>query len=343
MGVMTITGVVPKETLGITTPHEHALIDIRNQYPGDTTRGSLGFDGKVSPEYYALLREDPYALRDNLVLGDEECALRELGLFAKAGGRTFVDVTLREIGRDVRFLQRLAAQTGMHVVAATGHYTGDAHPAYVKEQTADQLADEMVRELTVGIDGTAVKAGIIGEIGTSFTITDEEWRVLKAAAIAHKATGAPIMVHLCPWVSHGLAVLDLLETEGVSLNRVCLCHTDILLDEAYMQRVRDRGAYLEFDNFGKEFPNGTAYGRFPTDEERLTVLYHLIDEGYLSKLLVSCDVCLKTLLASHDGGGYAYVLCNIAERIRKTRPDAQAILDAVLIHNPAAYLDNPCL
>ena len=65
MGVMTVKGIVSKDALGITTPHEHALIDIRNQYPGDRTPGSLGWDGAVAPEYYDLLMSDPYALRDN--------------------------------------------------------------------------------------------------------------------------------------------------------------------------------------------------------------------------------------------------------------------------------------
>ena len=67
MGIMTVKGVISKEALGVTTPHEHALIDIRNQYPGDKTSGSLGFDGKVSKKHYDLLMSDPYALRDKAV------------------------------------------------------------------------------------------------------------------------------------------------------------------------------------------------------------------------------------------------------------------------------------
>ena len=68
MGVMTVNGVIRKEELGVTVPHEHALIDISNQYPGDKTPGTLGWDGKVSKEHYDLLMADPYALRDNLIL-----------------------------------------------------------------------------------------------------------------------------------------------------------------------------------------------------------------------------------------------------------------------------------
>lgn len=343
MGIMTVNGVISSRDLGVTTPHEHALIDISNQYPGDRTPGSLGWDGKVAPPYYDALLRDPYAMRDNLMLNDHDLAVSEVSRFAKAGGKTFVDVTIEGIGRDVKFLRRLAEKTGLNVVTCCGYYTYDAHPAYLKGMTVEQIAARMVSELTVGIDGTDVKAGIIGEIGTSTVIDDEEIRVLQAAAIAHKETGAPVMVHLSPWAKHGLFVLDLLEKAGADPARVCLCHTDILLDTADMKKIMDRGAYLEFDNFGKEFPTPTAYGRFPTDEERMRVFYKLVDEGYLDRMLVSCDICLKNLLAAHGGPGYAHFLTKIADMIRRDRGDAEAILHAVLVENPAKYLDNPRL
>lgn len=339
MGIMTVNGVIAKESLGITTPHEHALIDIRNQYPGH----AAGMHEKVTPEHYALLMSDPYALRDNLVMEDKALAIREVKQFAQSGGQTFVDVTLKEIGRDPVFLQQLAAETGLQVVAACGAYTADAHLAKIATMTAEELAEEMVAELTTGIDGTSVKAGIIGEIGTSQQLHADEIKVLEAAAIAHRATGAPVMVHLCPWAKHGATVIDILEKGGVSAGHICLCHTDVLLDLADMENLLNRGVYLEFDNFGKEFTSGSAYGRFPSDAERLAVLYALIDKGYQKQLLASCDVCLKNLLTAYHGPGYAHVLTSIADRIRKDRADAQQILQALLIDNPAEYLDNPRL
>ena len=340
---MTVNGVVRKENLGITTPHEHALIDISIQYPGDRTPGCVGWDAKVSPQYYDALMADCYMLRDNLILEDHDLAIEEISLFAKAGGKTFVDVTLGEIGRDVNFLKRLAAETGMHVVTCCGHYTYDAHPGQLKNMTVEEIADEMVKELTEGIDGTDIKAGIIGEIGTSTEIHPEEIRVLKASAIAHKKTGAPIMVHLSPWAQHGLFVLDLLEQEGVKPEHIAICHTDILLDTEDMKKIMDRGAYLEFDNFGKEFPIPCAYGRFPTDPERMEVFYELIDAGYAEHLLVSCDICLKNLLVTHKGPGYAHFVTKIADMIRAKYPNAEEVLETVLIRNPANYLNNPRL
>jgi len=343
MSIMTVNGIISKESLGITTPHEHALIDITNQYPGDTTPGSEGIAGKVSSKYYDRLLADPYALRDNLILDDHRTAIEEVAVFARAGGRSFVDVTLPKIGRDVEFLQRLAKETGLNVIAATGFYTADAHPAEVASMSVEEVAAVMIKELNEGIDGSGVRAGIIGEIGTSQQIHPEELKVLKASAIAHRATGAPVIVHLNPWAKHGAEVIDILEADGVAPEKICLCHMDILLDLEDMRRVLDKGAFLEFDNFGKEFTSGSSYGRFPSDGERMEILYQLISEGYTRQLLLSCDICLKNLLLMHNGPGYGHVLTKIRPMIRQKYGNADEILHTLLVENPARYLDNPRL
>ena len=211
----------------------------------------------------------------------------------------------------------------MNVVTCCGYYTHDAHPDWLKTKSAEQIAEVLVKELTEGIDGTGIKAGIIGEIGTSTEIHPEEIRVLKASAIAHKKTGAPIMVHLSPWAQHGLFVIDLLEREGVSPENIAICHTDILLGVEDMKKIMNRGVYLEFDNFGKEYPIPCAYGRFPTDAERMEVFYQLIDAGYTDRILVSCDICLKKLLAAHEGPGYAHFVTKIADMIREKYENAE--------------------
>ena len=343
MGIMTVNGVIGKADLGVTTPHEHALIDISNQYPGERSPNNPGWTEKVGRKHYELLMKDPYALCDNLRLDDKDTAVAEVKRFADAGGKTFVDVTTPCIGRDVKFLKRLADETGLNVVAACGFYTADAHQKRVAAMSADMIADEFTRELDEGIDGTGIRAGIIGEIGTSQTLFDEEIKVLRAAAVAHGRTGAPVMVHLNPWAKHALKVIDILEAGGVAPERICLCHLDVLLDLADMRAVLKRGAYVEFDNFGKEFTSGSAYGRFPSDAERLEILYRLVDDGFLPRLLASCDVCLKNLLTIHGGPGYAHVVGKMAGLIREARSDADALLKALLVDNPANYLDNPKL
>ena len=53
----------------------------------------------------------------------------------------------------------------------------------------------MVKELTEGMEGTGVRATVIGEIGTSKDITETEAKVFRAASRAHAETGG---THLHP-------------------------------------------------------------------------------------------------------------------------------------------------
>lgn len=335
MGVMTIGGIVHSSELGITAPHEHALIDISAQY----TKGmdSNGYTEKVTMERLPELLYDPYALRDNLLLDDFEIAISEIGLFAAAGGRTFVDVTPPGIGRNIGFLKQLSKRTGLHVICATGFYTSDTVPHSFICKTEEELADHMTLELNSGIEGSGVCAGII-KIAVSAKITAFEKRALSAAASTSIKTGAPLMVHLNPWIGAGNEVLDILERQGLEAEKVALCHADVMLDIDYMKSLLDRGAYVEFDNFGKEFRIPAR--SFPTDRERLSVLYQLVDHGYLNKLLVSCDVCLKNLYTINGGGGYAHILKTIAAIIREERFDFDKIINALLISNNARYFEN---
>jgi len=343
MAVMTVNGAIPCSSLGITSPHEHAYIDIRNQYKESDVFRSSGHDIKVNADLLPHLMVNPYCVRDNLVLDDENQCVFEMGLAAAAGLKTFVDATPCHIGRDPLILKRLSERTGLNIVAGCGYYTSDTHPECVRTFNEHALADNIINEIHNGIDDTGIKPGIIGEIGTSRDIGPDESKVLRAAAAANRATGAPVMVHLYPWGRSGLDVLDILEESGTDLERVCLCHTDVALDLPYMLKLLERGAFLEFDNFGKEFKSDAAYGNFPTDDERLGILYKLVDAGFGKMLLASCDICLKVLYKTNGGVGYAHLLTTIAAKIREQREDAEQILFDLLSANPARYLDNPML
>ena len=51
------------------------------------------------------------------------------------------------------------------------------------------MAENMVREIEVGIGGCGVRCGVIGEIGCSYPLMDVEKRALQAAASAQTKTG----------------------------------------------------------------------------------------------------------------------------------------------------------
>ena len=163
-------------------------------------------------------------------------------------------------------------------------------------RTTNQIADEMVRDIEVGVDGTGIRAGIIGEIGTDlYHVSPAEERVFRAAARAHKRTGLTITTHAVR-SPVGLDQLDILEEEGVDPRRIVIGHCDFYPHMDYHEAVARRGAYVEFDSIGRGFIEWEI-------QRRLEWIKNLIDKGYLRQILLSHDVCLKSHLRAFGGQG----------------------------------------
>jgi len=170
-----------------------------------------------------------------------------------------------------------------------------------------------------------------------------EKKVLVAAAAAHRQTGAGVIVHTYPWGKEGLKALQILKDGGVPPRKVSINHVDVDIDPAYCAQIARAGALFEFDDFGKEFFidrrfRGFAGGVFARDIERVKALKRLIDEGHLHQILVSCDVCLKTLLHRYGGWGYDHILTHIIPMMLDEGITPQQI-DVILKDNPRNFLD----
>lgn len=330
---ITVAGPIHADEMGITLPHEHLLIDLRNQFTefADPERQRISRQ-PLSSTNIAAVRDNPYAIRDNLLLDDIDLAADEIRPFLACGGKTIVDCTSVGIGRSPRHLAEIAARTGVHIIVGCGYYTHDTHPPAMNEWSAEHMARALINELTVGIDGTTIRAGVIGEIGVSDPIHPNERKVLIASALAFQETSAPIQVHIDPWGQTGIDAADLLLHHGVDPGKIAICHADILLDRSYMRSLLERGVFVEFDNFGKEFHIDGAR-RFATDAERIDALRSLIDEGFASQILVTNDVCLKSMLHRYGGRGYDHLLTHIAPKMLAHKIDLQTIV-LWLIANP---------
>lgn len=346
MSVQTVMGKIEKEDLGIVTPHEHIFLDLTSFFEEHPVRGCPNpSEDKVTMERLGVLRRDPYALKDNLILDDFDLQTKEIAAFRAAGGSTVVDATMDGIGRDVRKLQAVSQKTGLNIVVGTGFYVGETHPAQLADMSEDEIAAIMLRELKEGIQGTDIRAGFIGEIGISEIFDDKERKVLRAAAIAQKETGVGLEVHINPWTTNGLEASDILLERGVDPQKICICHSDVEDDKAYIDELLNRGLFIEFDNFGKEYfvdadVRRSGYGCFVSDLERVRLLKTLIDEGRLHQLLLSCDLCLKNLLTAYGGWGYDHVLTNIVPMMKEVGITEREI-DVMLRDNPARFFDVP--
>ena len=309
--INTVNGAVPIESLGVTSPHEHIFIDMRSCVDVTGNEPDIfyrPFTAKDRAEIWA----DPYAILDNALQSDIEDAVYELTCFRQMGGQTMIDCTPDEIGRDVHKLKEVSVRTGTNIILGCGHYYDKAHFPYVKNASVDALAGEMYRDLTSGIQGTDIKAGIIGEIGTSAVITDTEKKVLKAAGIVSAETGVPIHIHTDLYTENGYDIVRLLTGEGVSPEKICIDHVDVWLRPEYIRSLLRMGTYVEFDNFGKEF-HVSRKRRFAYDLERIMLLKTLIDEGLGSHILISNDICLKSMWKTYGGLGYAHILRGVRE------------------------------
>ncbi|MCF1450548.1 phosphotriesterase-related protein [Agrobacterium vitis] len=325
--VMTVAGPISVDQMGVTLMHEHILNDCRCWWhqPKTPERQYLA-EGFVCMEILGELRQDPFVNKHNITLDDEPLAITELMDFAKAGGKTVVEPTCQGIGRNPLALRRIAKSSGLNIVMGAGYYLASSHPAKVAEMTVEAIADEIVHEALVGVDGTDVKIGLIGEIGVSSDFTAEEEKSLRAAAQAQLRTGLPLMVHLPGWYRLGHKVLDIAAEEGADLRHTVLCHMNPSHDDlTYQDELASRGAFIEYDMIGMDFFYADQQVQCPSDEDAARAIVKLVEMGHLDRILLSHDVFLKMMLSRYGGNGYAYILRHFLPRLQRHGLGADAL------------------
>jgi len=335
--IVTVLGEIPAVQLGPVLMHEHLLADVGVAYAPSPEPGPA--PSRVTIDNLGWLRWNANSMRDNLVLDELDIAIQELQSFAAAEGSGVVEVSMHmRLGSPVD-MQRISRRTGVHIMLGCGWYVHASHPAYVAQESEDELAARLIQELEHGVDGSDVRATVIGEIGTSATITNRELRCLRASGTAAALTGAAIIVHLDPQAQNALEVVEVLTSRGVAVERIVLGHMDLQDDLGYLRQAADSGANLSFDTFGTECHwNGLWQLRDPTDEERIQRLVHLLEAGFEGRLVLSHDVFLKTLLRRYGGLGYDHLLRRIVPHLQARYGVSQETTRKLLCDNPRRLL-----
>lgn len=338
--IQTVTGPVKKEDMGLTLPHEHLFNDLSTVVDEPFYDFShVLVDKKVTADIQWGLKHDPYCCCDNMDTKPIEDVIYEVNNFKELGGRTLVDATgSKAIGRDVRQLREVSIKTGINVVASSG--------LYIEKFEGDRLVNDIEAmakiiddELNIGIDGTDIRAGMIGEIGVSPYFTDGEKNSLRAASLAQIANDHVSMnIHMPGWQRRGDEVLDILIKEmGVNPAKISLAHSDPSgKDFDYQRRMLDRGVWLEFDMIGLDisFPKE---GIAPTVTETVDAVFKLIEMGYEKQIVLSHDVFLKQMWAKNGGNGWGFVP-NVFLSLLSKRGVDKRIIDRLCIDNPANLL-----
>ena len=336
--IQTVLGAVAPDAIGITLPHEHLLIDFKVMFAEPAAAADKARAREpVSLANLGWVRQNFNANLDNLRLLDEQVAQDEILLFKEAGGRTVIDPTPTTIGRDPRALARIARATGLNVVMGAGYYVAASHPPDMDRRTVDELAREMIADITTGVGDTGIRAGLIGEIGTTYPWTDNEQKVLRAAVIAQRETGAPLMVHPGRHPAMPMELAKFVQKEGGDLRRTIMCHIcRTIADVRAVIDLAQTGIWLEYDLFGMEnsfYPYNPSFD-MPNDGGRMAHVLALVGAGHRDQILLSHDIAYKTSLVKYGGYGYHHLLVNVVPRLRAKGLD-DAGLTRLLVENPA--------
>jgi phosphotriesterase-related protein len=300
--IMTVTGPIEPQDLGVTYAHEHLL----------------GGPPKWSVDY----------ADSDFAMTSVESAAAELALFKQAGGQAMVEMSPSDYNRQPLKLRELSESTGVHIIMTTGLHKDAYSGRITAEHSAVELAEMFTRDLRLGAGKSDVRAGLIKGATSLNIITEGEEKVFRAAAQAHLSTGAPISTHTQAGTM-GLQQIALLKECGVDPSRVAIGHVDRLLDYDYHKAMLDTGASLIYDHLSKE--------KYAPDSERIALLKRFISEGYGGQLMLSGDFGRNSYFTSNDGGpGFTYILWRFVPWLLTEGVPSEAVR-ALLVDNPARF------
>jgi predicted metal-dependent phosphotriesterase family hydrolase len=298
--VQGVAGPIAARDLGITQCHEHVSIDIFR------------------------VNQD-----EMCVLTDPNMTATELDFASTAGLKTIVDVGTDSHLRDPNFLLQAAQNSTVNVVAATGYWREQVYPDYVHTSSVEEIASVLAKDLTQGILGTDIRAGVIGEIASEASgFTDLTDKIFRACASAQIQTGVALITHT-PEGIDAIKQLDLLTSCGVDPGRILIGHVDCMDDVDMHSRIAAAGAYVGYDRIGID--------RYQPDELRVRLIVDMIERGYVGALILSLDLATQRRMHAQGGLGYAYLLEAFIPRLLSAGVTQQDI-DTMLIENPARLL-----
>ncbi len=339
--VQTVLGLITPDQLGVTLTHEHLLIDLAFARPApEEAIAREVYYAPLSMATLSQVRGQGMANQDDLKLLDVETAISEATLYKQHGGTSLVDATSIGIARDPKALVRISRETGVNIVMGSSYYVAPSHPADMDSRSEDAIVEQIVSDITVGVDDTGVRSGIIGEVGCSWPLTDNERKVLRASARAQRLTGAPLLIHPGRDESSPMEIVRILQESGADLRRTIIGHLDrTVFERDTIREIAEAGCYLEWDLFGSEasyYPFNPVVD-MPSDAMRIDTIAWVASEGWGGRVVIAHDICRKHQLASYGGHGYSYILAHIVPRMR-ARGFSSDLIDAILVDNPAAAL-----
>jgi phosphotriesterase-related protein len=264
-----------------------------------------------------------------VVLGEAEQddVVNDLSKAMAHGLSAVVDLSVLGSGRNPAGLETISRRAGLSVVCAAGFYW-DPYPQVVFESSVDVLRDMLIRELTVGIDGTPIRGGVI-KIGTDRgAIGAEAERVFQAAAMASLATGAAVVTHTSA-PEQAFWHLETLQRAGMDPARILISHMGAARNVSQLLDVGRSGALMGIDKVGFIARRSNA--------ELADLVRDACEAGLENQIILSSDVARKDRLLRHGGSSYSAVFADFYPMLRERGVSALQI-HTMMCENPRRIL-----
>jgi phosphotriesterase-related protein len=273
----TTAGPLARDQIGDVLAHHHMFVEL----------------GAVPPTAY--LDADPEMV--NEVLSPWLADAKALGI------GSFVEFTPLGVGRRPDIVKYVADQAELPTMLVTGIYREPYMPDWVYEASVEEIADFMRAELNEGVGDTGVPAGFIklSQNDTGMTLTER--RILEAACIVARETGASIASHITAGpTAH--SVMDALEAFGCPLDEVRFVWVHAQVAGAgegagleggervgadpgfdYVMAAADRGAYVSLDGIGSGYWSD-FYGGYDLN---IGWIEQLVEAGHEDQIIIGAD------------------------------------------------------
>jgi phosphotriesterase-related protein len=269
-----------------------------------------------------------------------DAAVSDANAVKAHGVRTVVEPSAMFLTRDAAFSRRVAEESGLNVVLATGIYTYDHLPQALLHRDEDALAAIFVHELENGIQDTGIKPALIKCAADEPGLTPNIEKVHRAAARASNQTGRPIMAHSRPASGTGPEQMRIFTEEGVDPAKVQIAHTGDTDDLDYIERLLETGCWIGLDRYGLDI-------FLPTAKRNETTLA-LLERGYADRTFLSQDYCstidwfpreVQDYLKANEVPDWSMTF--LFEKVipeLKERGLTDDQLDQMMVENPKAWL-----
>ncbi|MDH3247158.1 MAG: hypothetical protein OEM26_21220 [Saprospiraceae bacterium] len=267
-GIITVSGTIEPDSLGITLIHEHVFLD----WGGADSLDRSTWDLQEAAEIIL-----PFLLE-----------MKEKGV------KSFLECTPAYLGRSPQLLQRLSSVTGLQILTNTGFYAARENqhiPEFVWGISADSLAAIWIDEFKNGIDDTPVRPGFI-KIGmdSKVLLSEIDDKLVRAAARTHLQTGLTIVSHTGTDTT-AAQELQILEEEKVAPDAFVWTHAQNGTSPGHI-RLASKGVWISLDGLGWVRPD-------PETSDSSALLKYV---DFLINLKE--NALLDRTLISHDAGWY---------------------------------------